>query len=330
MELAAIGPRLTAACAAALLAAAIAGCGDDEAATTPTDTDDPYLTVAEVGSELERGQLALVRSGGQPDLPDPDGDAAIVATARYAARSGPKFDVIAYPSVAAATDAAARVGDGDEAVRAANVLAVFPRAIEQVDAYRAAARIMRRLAAACSDEDAGGDERLRRVCFGSPAPSEQRDRVDRTEAVEKGAAAVVGGLHYEPVLARRLNPRIAPDEELVDGRRPPAGTVWFAVFVRVCNDSRTARTATDRLALVSASGEPVKPVRPPGATGAFAYAPAELKPGECIPGPATAAERTVDGALVLFAVAPELLADLPVALELTGADGERTRAVLDV
>lgn len=154
-----------------------------------------------------------------------------------------------------------------------------------------------------------------------PPPGEG---VDRDEAQDHEEPIVVGGLHYDPLLARRLNPNIAPDEALVSGRAPPEGKIWFGVFLRVCNRGDRTRTPSERLALVDAFGRRTRPSGVLAAENPFAYRPSALQAGDCLPRPGSIAERN-DGALVLFAVSPELLEDRPVALEV---DDERV--VLDV
>ncbi len=136
---------------------------------------------------------------------------------------------------------------------------MFPRPFNEVDAYRAVARALRRLRIAC-DPGGKGDARLRRICTDDkeavPPPGEG---VDRDEAQDEKAPIVVGGLHYDPQIARRLNPKIALDKAMLSGRTPPPGKVWFGVFVRVCNRSEQVRTSSDRLALVDAFGQRTQP-----------------------------------------------------------------------
>ena len=322
-------------CACALVTVgAFGGCGedDDDPSVAAREGAAPFITLAEAEAVIERGALAVVRTGGDADVggvagePDRE-ETSVIDAARYESQSGREFDLLVFPSRAAARRAAGTVVDvdaGESAVRAVNVMTVFPERYDRVDAYRAVARAMRRLAAAC-DRPSEADPQLRDVCFGSdravPPPGEG---VDRDEAQDEEEPIVVGGLHYDPLIARRLNPNIAPDEALLSGRTPPDGKIWFGVFLRVCNRDESAHTSTDRLALVDAFGQRTRPSEALSPDNRFAYRASAIEPDECLPRPGSVAARN-DGALVLFAVRPDLLEDLPVALEV----GDE-RVILDV
>lgn len=313
-----------------LLVASVAclGCDDDDAEPAGPEPM-AFVTLAEAEAVIERGALAVVRTGGDADVGgldgEPDVDAALRDAARYETQSGREFDLFVFATADAARRAAPLVvdpQDGESGIRAANVLTAFPRPFDEVDAYRAVARALRRLRVAC-DPGGKGHADLRRVCFGEPAAVPPGEGVDRDEAQDEEEPIVVGGLHYDPLIARRLNPRTVPDEELVSGRAPPAGKVWFGVFLRVCNRGEHARTASEQLALVDAFGELIDPYELPR-ENAFAYEPRSLAPGTCLPPKGSIAARR-DGALVLFAVAPGVLRDTPVALDVDGR-----RVILDV
>ena len=311
---------------------ACAGCGgDDDGDPRPAGSEPmAFVSLTEAESVIERGTLAVVRTGGDADVGgldgEPDAAEALRDAARYESQSGREFDLFVFATADAARRATSLVvdpEDGESGVRAANVLAVFPQAFADVDAYRAVARALRRLRVAC-DPSGGGDAELREICFGEPAAvPPPGEGVDRDEAQDEEEPIVVDGLHYDPLIARRLNPRIVPDKELVSGRAPPAGKVWFGVFLRVCNRGEQARTSSDELALVDAFGEQIEPYELPP-ENAFAYEPRSLAPGRCLPPKGSIAARR-DGALVLFAVAPDVLRDTPVALDVDGR-----RVILDV
>ncbi|MGI8729123.1 MAG: hypothetical protein ACR2LK_03905 [Solirubrobacteraceae bacterium] len=315
---------------AAALVGVIAGCGDDESGAPPPQLDEgARLSLAEVGSFLERGTPALVRTGGGEDYPG----LVLRDSARYEDQSGREFDLLVFGSEDDAVQNRPSVVDtdaGESAIRAANVVAVFP-AVKKVKINQAVARKMRRLRIACAPGGERGEPDLRELCFSDdgavPPPG---DGVDRSEAREREQPIVVGGLHYDPLTARRLNPRTAPDAELLSGRRPPAGKTWFAVFLRVCNRGDKRRTASKRLALVDAFGERVMPSTALPDTNPFAYEPRAIDPEDCLPADGSATERTTDGALVLFALKKEFENDRPVALEVTAADGSRERVILDL
>lgn len=322
--------------AAIVAAAGVAvGCGEEESSSPVPEEQQPYLSVAEIESVFERGRLAVVRAGGG-DASDRRED--LVDLVRYEDQSGREFELFVWKSARVARRerasliAAAREQHGEDAaaIRAANAVAVFPARPSSVDAYRAAARAMSRLGAACiRGRDA--DERLRRLCFGDGGVPPAGEGADRDEAEEEGDAIVVGGLRYDALVARRLNPNIAPDSELVSGRRPPDGKVWFGVFLRVCNEhGGEARRASPRVALVDASGERRDPRELP-ADNPFAYQPRPIAPDDCLPREGSVAAQVPKGALVLFAVSRDYLTNRPIALEVS-ADGaaEPKRVVLDI
>lgn len=166
-------PVLVALAAATL----VLGCGDEEADSqrSTTGTEQPYLSIAEVESVLERDRLSLVRTRQAGSSAEREG---LVDLVRYADRSGRKFEIFVWRSARVAreqrssllADARAQHGDDASAIRAANVIAVFPERAGRIDAYRAAADAISRLAAACI-RGGGGEQRLRRLCFGDGEPS---------------------------------------------------------------------------------------------------------------------------------------------------------------
>lgn len=323
--------RLTASFLLLVASIACVGCGGDDDDSRPAGSEPmPFVSLTEAESVIEQGTLAVVRTGGDADVGgldgEPDVDEALRDAARYESQSGREFDLFVFATADAARRATTLVvdpEDGESGVRAANVLAVFPQAFEDVDAYRAVARALRRLHVAC-DPGGKGDAELRRICFAEPAAvPPPGEGVDGDEAQDEEEPIVVDGLHYDPLIARRLNPQIVPDKELVSGRAPPAGKVWYGVFLRVCNRGERARTSSEQLALVDAFGELIEPYELPP-ENAFAYEPRSLAPGECLPPKGSIAARR-DGALVLFAVAPDVLRDTPVALDVEGR-----RVILDV
>ena len=308
------------------------GCGDDDADTAGSAADGtPFITLTEAEGIIEQGALAVVRTGGAADVSGADADpelddAGLVDAARYESQSGREFDVLVFSSPAAARRAspsAIDVEDGESGIRAVNVLTVFPARSDEVDAYRAVARAMRRLALAC-DRRRSDDPQLRRACFGGAAVPPEGEGVDRDEAQDEEEPIVVDGLHYDPLIARRLNPKIAPDKALVSGLAPPGGKIWFGVFLRVCNRGEQSRTSSRRIALVDAFGQRTKPSDALPQDNPFAYRPSSVEPGRCLPREGSAAERN-DGSLVLFAVSSKILSETPVALEVSDR-----RVILDV
>jgi hypothetical protein len=147
--------------------------------------------------------------------------------------------------------------------------------------------------------------------------------VEATEA----NMVTIDGLRYRVVLFRQLNPRVAPDDALYAG--PPAAprSGIYAAFLRVCNESAEARTTTGDVHLEDAFGERFAP-QPARVPDRFGYRPARLEPGECLPGPDSAAEQSFDGAALVFEVPFESARERPLVLEI--GENERKRIQLDV
>ena len=110
------------------------------------------------------------------------------------------------------------VDDGESAIRAANVLAVFLTAIRAsmpIGRSQARAPACRRVRSRWRVGRAAASPALR-----YPGRPPAGRGVDRDEAQDQGEPVVVGGLHYNALLARRLNPSIAPDKAMLSGRKP--------------------------------------------------------------------------------------------------------------
>lgn len=311
--------------AVVLLGGLLLGCGGDggPAAERPA-ADEPFLSLSEVASVLEDAKLSSAPVDGDGQREE------VIDAARFAGDSGHEFEVLVFASERDASRALPSIGDRDEVVstvRAANVVALFGEQYREVEAYEAAATALQRLRRACSDES--GVERLRRLCFdydgGTPPGGEG---VDRDEAEEAEESVVVGGLRYEAVLARILNPYIRPDQQLVSGLQPDEGKIWFGVFLRVCNESDEAQTPSGDLTLVDAFGKRLEPYELPP-DNAFDYEPRPVAPDTCLPPDGSVPARVIDGALVLFEASSDFLGNFPLALEITGAGGGRQRVVVN-
>jgi hypothetical protein len=145
------------------------------------------------------------------------------------------------------------------------------------------------------------------------------------EAQEQNTVEL-GGVRYRVVLFRQLNVRGAPDDALWEGPPSRAGRGLYAVIVRACaSGSEPARTS-ERLHLEDAFGERFAP-RPDDTADEYEYAPVELEPGECTPAPGSAADRTFDGAALVFDVPFESTAERPMILEIADPTGSGTARI---
>jgi hypothetical protein len=139
------------------------------------------------------------------------------------------------------------------------------------------------------------------------------------EAQEQNTVEL-GGVDYRVVLFRQLNVRLAPDDALWEGSPPSAGNGLFTVLVRACAAAAEPARMSERLHLEDAFGERFAP-RPGDTADAYEYTPVELQADECAPPAGSAADRTFDGAALVFEVPFESTAERPMVLEIAGPTG---------
>jgi hypothetical protein len=323
-----------------LLAGCVAACGDDD--TAPADppaarerSRAPHVTLSEARRLLESGGIELTGQGldGTADIAQEIRPRPAKAR-RLTTQRGPKLDLLVFATPAKARRAWSSIlgteviEEGGAAMRAANVVAVFPRPADGGFYARIKARL-RALAVACGER--GGDPELRQICRarGGGVPPAGAG-TDGDELAPIGTAVHVGDVVYDVVMARQLNPRIAPDEDLVAGRTAGEGALLFGVFVRACNRSDGPAAVTDRFAIVNAFGRETRP-ESLSRHNAFALRSERLPAGSCAPEPGSAAARTADGGLVLFELPTDRIDERPLGLRIVSPDGTESATVrLDV
>lgn len=149
------------------------------------------------------------------------------------------------------------------------------------------------------------------------------------EATEQNTVALAG-VDYRIVRFRQLNPRIPPDRAVVAGLPAPAeGQAYYAAFLTACNRADTTRTTTARIHLEDAFGQRFAPVAR-SEESVFAYRARPLQPGTCLPVEDSPADRTVDGAALVFDVPVEAARERPMILELARRPGGTGRAAARV
>jgi hypothetical protein len=161
-------------------------------------------------------------------------------------------------------------------------------------------------------------------CGGTPGGSadavggEEQSR--QTEAQTEAIYLVVGGLKYQVQLSRILNPADVEDRQYLTGlpastKRLDRDETWFAIFMRVENDSEVPATSTDRFEIVDTDRNRYRPVRLDPAVNPFAYTGRALEPGDLQPSPDSAAgQGPIQGELLLFRIAISTLQNRPVQL----------------
>jgi hypothetical protein len=118
----------------------------------------------------------------------------------------------------------------------------------------------------------------------------------------------VGGIEYESMLGRPIEPASAVDRAIVAGlparqRRVATGQMLFGAFIAATNDSSSRRRTAGRIELRDQAGHVYRPLHLP-ATNPYAYAPRRLRPGSRIPafGSVADADLAAAGRLVLFRI----------------------------
>jgi hypothetical protein len=171
-----------------------------------------------------------------------------------------------------------------------------------------------------------------------------QEEVDRTGGFQSENAQVaetegiyldVEGAKYQVQLSRQLNPALPDDGPYIrdintSENRLEGDQVWFAVFMRVENDSDETIESARRFVIRDTQENEFLPVSIEP-TNEWSYQPVKLAPKHVYPGPNTpAGERSPNGALLLFRVNRPSLDNRPLELEVTGPKGEKAIVDLDV
>jgi hypothetical protein len=120
--------------------------------------------------------------------------------------------------------------------------------------------------------------------------------------------ARVGGIEYEAMLGRPVDPTNAVDRAIIAGlpkqqRRVASGRMLFGAFIAATNDSSSAQRTADRIELRDQAGHVYRPLDLPAANP-YAYAQRLLRPGTRIPAFGSVADDNLaaTGRLLLFRI----------------------------
>lgn len=158
------------------------------------------------------------------------------------------------------------------------------------------------------------------------------------EAKTEGIYLDVGPLDYQVQLSRVLNPSETPDRSYFDGVAPeeldlPNGQAWFAVFIRVQNQTDKAEpmAATDDFEIVDTQENVYKPVAVDPKANAIAYEARQLEPNAIIPAvDSVAADGPTQGALLLFKLPFATLQNRPLEFKIQSPTSAEDHAVVDL
>jgi hypothetical protein len=153
-------------------------------------------------------------------------------------------------------------------------------------------------------------------------------------AATEGPYVDVGDLKYQVQISRLLNPTDVEDRDyLVDlpaGQQLGSSDEWFAVFMRVENDSKDAQRAATSYAIRDTQGNVYRPVAM-GPKNVFAYRGGVLQPKQILPLPGSAAgENTIQGAMLLFKIPVANFQNRPLVLEIPPPSGTGGTGTVDL
>lgn len=146
----------------------------------------------------------------------------------------------------------------------------------------------------------------------------------------------VGPLKYQVEISRQLNPAIPEDRTFLTDVAPAesklaSGELWFAVFVRIENETDQAQPPASSYTITDTQGHEYRPVSI-GPANAFRYS-TEPVPGKGVaPDPDSVAgdNTSIAGMELLFRLKRETLDNRPLEMTIESAGGDKATDVLDV
>ena len=153
-----------------------------------------------------------------------------------------------------------------------------------------------------------------------------------TRAETEAAWVDVGELRYQVQISRPLNPGMRSDAELLSGlpdeyQRLPENTTWFAVFVRIENETDRPHESSKEFTIEDTQGATFEPIP---VDNLIAYRPELVPPRSLVPNEqSVAAFGQTQGAMLLFQVPVPALDNRPLELLIQSPDG-RNEATIDL
>lgn len=155
-----------------------------------------------------------------------------------------------------------------------------------------------------------------------------------TEGETEGPYLNVGALKYQVQISRPLNPQDTEDRVYLRGVAPDetslrADETWFAIFVRVVNETGRTHPSAEEFEIEDTQGRKFEPVMVTG--NMFAYQPTEIPPrGTLPPHGSIPDESAIGGQMVLFKLTLDSLANRPLELLIRSPEGEPRQALVDL
>ena len=150
----------------------------------------------------------------------------------------------------------------------------------------------------------------------------------------EGVYLDLGELKYQVQISRILNPADPEDKAYLVGlqggdTKLPVGQEWFAVFMRVQNETSTAKQAANDYTITDTQGTKFRPAQF-GPDNVFAYRGGRIGPHGLIPvADSPPAETTIQGSLLLFKIPTVNLENRPLELSIR-APGVTDIATVDL
>jgi hypothetical protein len=139
------------------------------------------------------------------------------------------------------------------------------------------------------------------------------------KAETEGTYVDLGDLKYQVQISRQLNPADIEDREYLKGVTDQLGPddLWFAVFVRVENESDNAQKPATQFEIDDTEDNKYDPVAIDTKSNDFAYDPVPIQGNGLLPLPdSTAAQNSINGQLLLFKIPRKSLDNRPLELKI--------------
>jgi hypothetical protein len=150
-----------------------------------------------------------------------------------------------------------------------------------------------------------------------------------TEVVE-GEPVELGGIHYNVIFSRYLNPADNEDSAFLVGQPPPEPeTTYFGVFFEVQNEGDEAKPLPDKFTIEDSDHEVFESL---DSESLYAFPlGGEVEAEEQIPVlDSTADQGSIEGSVVLFLLPDDASQNRPLILEIHSPDGETGEVTLDL
>jgi hypothetical protein len=156
-----------------------------------------------------------------------------------------------------------------------------------------------------------------------------------TRGKTEGVYVSTGELKYQVQISRQLTPLDFEDRDYLVGLPSGGSTLakgeeWFAVFIRVFNETKSAHPSAERFVIHDTTGKEYQAVAVDTNVNRVAYRPAEVGAGDQIPVPGSLArENDTQGGMVLFKVQSASYANRPLELHIAPPEGGE-EAIVDL